>query len=463
MDNSFIFPYDYVKQHSKIIIHGYGNLGQSYVSQLEKSKWADIVCIVDNANGLFVQKKIYPITEVANRNYDYLVIAIQNKETAKRVADTYIQQGIPSEKIIYNSWMDSNEQEQKNQNIENDMGYLNVAIILIGGMGDFIVYRRLYQQLIKFAPECKVTLIGNVSYIEAVYGKEANVKAILPYTSIPDNWYEFSVVMSLAHWIDVYWFNRANTAKYSVTLANKIDQIVKDRNYAVNVSVPQYADAIFIQRAVYQGANRYQALGHQGIFNLSSEKARIPMLPEYENQKSQLGLKNYITFNYGADDVLKDGNRQTKVWPSEHYEQLIQLLKERFPTIQVVQLGTATSEQIHGADYYLLGDSLELVKWVLKDAILHIDCEGGLVHLATQLETKCAVLFGPTSREYYGYDENINIVSAKCNGCMGLIKDWYVRCCRGLQKPECMYSIVPDDVLRYIEEYIKEVLEERHE
>ena len=64
-----------------------------------------------------------------------------------------------------------------------------------------------------------------------------------------------------------------------------------------------------------------------------------------------------------------------------------------------------------------MGESLELVKYVLKGSLLHIDCDSGLVHLATQLGTKCVVLFGQTSVWYFGYEQNINIVSKVCNSC----------------------------------------------
>ena len=79
--------------------------------------------------------------------------------------------------------------------------------------------------------------------------------------------------------------------------------------------------------------------------------------------------------------------------------------------------------------------------------------EGGLVHLATNLGTKCVVLFSPTQPNIYAYPNNINIVYATCNGCYGLYENGYA-CARGLEKPECMYSITPEMVMEKIAEYI---------
>ena len=90
---------------------------------------------------------------------------------------------------------------------------------------------------------------------------------------------------------------------------------------------------------------------------------------------------------------------------------------------------------------------------VLKNTLFHLDIEGGLVHIATQLGTKCIVLFGPTVKEYYGYEENINISVGTCHNCWGLYTD-VNRCARGMAEPECMYSIQPELVMGYVDEYL---------
>jgi ADP-heptose:LPS heptosyltransferase len=52
---------------------------------------------------------------------------------------------------------------------------------------------------------------------------------------------------------------------------------------------------------------------------------------------------------------------------------------------------------------------------------MHIDDEGGLVHMATALGTKCAVLFGPTPVGIFGYEQNINICADTCKECFGIV------------------------------------------
>ena len=58
---------------------------------------------------------------------------------------------------------------------------------------------------------------------------------------------------------------------------------------------------------------------------------------------------------------------------------------------------------------------MEEVKALLKNSLLHIDNEGGLVHLRHALcAKKSIVLFGPTSDLFYGYAENENVRSNVC-------------------------------------------------
>ena len=102
---------------------------------------------------------------------------------------------------------------------------------------------------------------------------------------------------------------------------------------------------------------------------------------------------------------------------------------------------------------------MELVAYTLKKSLLHIDIEGGLVHLATQMRTKCIVLFGPTQEEYFGYEENINIKAGSCHDCYGMYLD-QSKCARHMEKPECMYSITPEMVMKSVREHLEIVLKE---
>lgn len=111
-------------------------------------------------------------------------------------------------------------------------------------------------------------------------------------------------------------------------------------------------------------------------------------------------------------------------------------------------------EKIENADVHLLGKNLELVKYILKNSLLHIDCEGGLVHLASQLGTKCVVLFGATDVDYYSYRQNINLVAEICTPCY-MAWSSGSECLLKSKEPPCMLSITPQKVCEVTYNYLK--------
>ncbi len=76
------------------------------------------------------------------------------------------------------------------------------------------------------------------------------------------------------------------------------------------------------------------------------------------------------------------------------------------------------------------------------------------------LNGQSIVLFGPTSKDIYGYDENINIKGNGCSSwCEWFTDDWHKKCLRGFEDAPCMTSIKPKTVLEASEKIIKNIHE----
>lgn len=158
-----------------------------------------------------------------------------------------------------------------------------------------------------------------------------------------------------------------------------------------------------------------------------------------------VGNKPFITIQRGA----KFQAEATKVWPLDKYNDLVKLLKKTYPQYQIVQLGMAEVPLIDGIDIDLRGKTnFEELKAILVQSVLHIDCEGGLVHMRHFLCRKpSVVLFGPTSKEFYGYDENINIISnGSCHDCEWIHREWNEKCLFK-EYMACMNTITPQMVI----------------
>jgi len=209
----------------------------------------------------------------------------------------------------------------------------------------------------------------------------------------------------------------------------------------------------------------YTMYDFDGLLGISDTKVNIPLIPAYREVYDQLQLpEKYITVNYGCGYSRHNNEKgfmPNKVWPLEYYEQYIRLFHNKYKTIKVVQVGRKDSPHMKNADFYVMGESLEVVKYVLQNSLLHIDCEGGLTHIATQLGTKCIVLFGPTPLHFFAYKQNINIKALGCSECCFLLED-DLACLKGLKRPECMESIFPEQVMKQTEFFFTNNTAQKH-
>lgn len=209
------------------------------------------------------------------------------------------------------------------------------------------------------------------------------------------------------------------------------------------------------------GGKRINQADIGGLLKISEEYVaplEYPVMKKEQKILRKFGLaQSFITIQRGQGVTSKD-TVNNKLWPVAYYNQLIGLLRRQYPKYQFVQLGTnreGYNEDFDDIDLNLRGKTnLEELKVILKHAALHIDCEGGLVHLRHALKGgPSVVLFGPTSPEVYGYKENLNLRSTACpHPCEWITNDWLSRCARRTNKHICMEKLTPQMVFEKIRE-----------
>lgn len=336
-----------------------------------------------------------------------------------------------------------------------DKDQLVIGIFPTGGMGDYIISSKLIDE-IKSMGNCRIDVFcENVTFGNAIFSDRDQIN-VVDFKKIRRASLRYDVLLCVEHFVRIWSLNPYRTKKLSIDIYHKMKRL-EERTKEMRPAIGQqcYREAVHFMRCEKLGLDRWTELRCGDVFEILDHKTYIPLHDEYHARILQLGLSKgaYITINRGADSMGKSG-MQTKVWPKEYYDCFVKLFKERFPQIKVVQLGITGNDRIHDVDIAAFDESIETVKWLLHDSLLHIDCEGGLVHLATQLDTKCIVLFGPTPLHMYGYEQNINLQAGKCHNCMGTHENWAFECFRRLTKPECMYSLKPELVMKAAEDFL---------
>ncbi|CBK73528.1 ADP-heptose:LPS heptosyltransferase [Butyrivibrio fibrisolvens 16/4] len=199
--------------------------------------------------------------------------------------------------------------------------------------------------------------------------------------------------------------------------------------------------------------NLCDLFGNLGIqdeysFSLSIEKDENEYL-------SSLGLLNnsFITINTGLN---RDYNAvsSTRAWSIANWDRLAQLLKAKRSDIQIVQVGEKMQDDcVIKADINLNGKtSIDEARILMKKALIHVDYDGGLVHVRHILNGgPSVILFGPTNVFRHSYKENIGIRTSDCpEDCEWLTDKWLFECPKGYDKAICMESINPEYVCERI-------------
>lgn len=446
IDCEQLFPFNLVEKGSKIIIYGMGNFGRSYLGQVLAINYCDVLYISDKVHKKDISGIPYISPDnIRNVAYDKVVVAIYNAGFAKEASDALIELGVSKDKIIVPFAVSKQKSDNSFFNTENPSDTITVGLILEGGLGDYVVFESLYEKIRSYSNNIKIILYGNKTFIDTIF----NEKETSQIWTIDEAYNQkLDLILHCRNSINVDSFNQDKIRKLAPKLYDAVKRINQIDGVFEMGSIGRNKDSVLLARAKFQGKNRFSFLAGDS-FDIKPSDVKLVLDDSYKAKFESYNLKKYITFNCWSD-TLKEGKSQIKVWSKDNYEAFIKIFKEKMPDYDVVQIGALECPKVSGADKYILGEHLKLAEHVLMNSSLHIDCEGGLVHIATALGTKCMVLFGPTPLFFYSYPQNVNITAGDCNGCMGLIENWPFECIRGLKEPECMHKITPEMLISEI-------------
>ena len=331
----------------------------------------------------------------------------------------------------------------------------NVAIYFKGGLGDMLINANFVYLLRKKLADANMRV--------DVYCPKVAVLAVLKDKDIADNVYltdnvphnRYDLSMDLSRFPILRNVNKRRILFLCPELYEMVQMWEKDNveKYRFIDDNPTL-DGLLNKYYLIQGYKRWEQFDIEHILGMT-ENFPMPVFIDMPEKKYLKSLKlptKFITIHRGVDSLVDASS--VKQWPVEYYNDLIKRIRNKYPKIFIVQLGDSKDRcpEFEGVDLNLSGEtSLEQLKVLLKHALLHIDGEGGMVHLRHALNGgKSIVLFGPTDPNVYGYSENINLVGKGCvGGCEWLRNNWQSACAMGVVQPFCQYSLKPETVFEH--------------
>ncbi len=96
----YLFPFDLISTGSRVIIYGAGQVGRCYYSELSRLDYAKEFYLTDTNPNNWGGNVISP-ADAFSKDYDLVLLAVENEGTAEKIKMDLIEKGVPEEKIIW--------------------------------------------------------------------------------------------------------------------------------------------------------------------------------------------------------------------------------------------------------------------------------------------------------------------------------------------------------------------------
>lgn len=358
----------------------------------------------------------------------------------------------------------------KNEKISDDLKALlkpklNVAFRLNGNLGSILIRLNFVKQFVSLCNrnEIEVTVFGHPKAVinQALCSHLDFIDHIKNYTDCKkEYWTDYDLLIDIDTFPTILHINKKMLEKKAPVYIPIIETWQK---YKIN-HIKWYENFSDFRPQIYtlaimQGKNCINNADIDNKLGLTKDFNYTIKCADTENITQKYKLKKrYITINRGSYTIAGQ-SEGTRVWPISHYNTLISLIKRKYPEIQIIQIGESPEcILMEGIDLNLCGKTtLEELKILLRDAFLHIDGEGGMVHLRKAVGGGVSVvLFGSTPKEYFGYKDNINLNVQVCpESCCELHKEWLHKCLLSGGEAVCLQKLTPDKVFKEISSFIQ--------
>ena len=292
---------------------------------------------------------------------------------------------------------------KRTANVDHALHAPQIAIKVSGGLGDYIVAARFLRDLLRTIEPCDIYIYANsVPISQWILSGLSGYQESYPDTVFHIDRDSYDLALSVNTTVTVH----AGPISPSIRNAPKLLGI-RARILSYKKSIAPFIehhprlDNGLARLAVFKGHSRRDFL--HAIAGISYGGDLMDIEISITAMTSSVSGKRYITIHNGFDhNFVISGIRATKCYP--HFDEVVAGIKRSFPDILIIQIGTHTSEHLAGVDMDLINKtSLPEAAARIRGAILHIDNEGGLVHLASCFGVHSCVVFGPTPSAYFPY------------------------------------------------------------
>lgn len=332
--------------------------------------------------------------------------------------------------------------------------FAHIAIAIAGGLGDLITAGKYTKALSVYAGEnVKIDIVtehNDFDTVKRLFKSLSFVNAIVDETQ---NSIRYDLEIKLVRFpvlSTVFEHRLLDRLKRYVDLLKNF--------YKMNYQVIKN-DFLGRCYSEQQGRNRENESDIDNFLGMADIDFPLPVSTVFSEiaAKFKITAGDFFIVQSGAGRHFEYVNNESRQWPLSYYEQLISLIKNVRPNVQIIQVGNEKQSRINGVDIDLRGKTnLDELCCLLKNAKLLVSQEGGMPILRHFLGGgKSCVLFGPTKESFFGFSENINLTARPCSyPCEWLTRDWMEKCAITGNRAQCMNDLTPEFVFEKIKKDI---------
>ena len=335
-----------------------------------------------------------------------------------------------------------------------DTQKLHVLLHLRGGLGDCASHWVVVQALRKQLPHVVFHYYTDSPNAARLFVVPDDLNVILPLGNVPyRRAYDLAFELCIS-WKTVY-ANKERIQKLAPAFMPVLEtSLARQKQLGFFLEDSYLLDDALGRFLYHQRVSRLAAIHHLSALNFDEKQTGLLPAEILRRDVSRFGLKApYITVHSGINASFNIGMRTPlKCWSQEQWEPFLMLFKQKYPHVQVVQVGGKNSPRFANVDVCLLGETaVEDLPAILQGSRLHIDGESGLVQLTRWLDTQAVVLFANTAPSLFALEKNINLTAHACGHCMWLEgPSWHVDCPLGYPMCVNMQAHTPEQVLEAV-------------
>lgn len=326
---------------------------------------------------------------------------------------------------------------------------LHIAVSFGGGIGDYLFAAKYVEALASYLSTNSVFDIlapsSDIGVIKTIFhGKKYihNVLAVKTKT-------KYDLMLRVVRFPEIIFYEKKRLDEKTIQYVRKLEDFYHEKSLMIK------NDYLGRCWSLIMGRKREDQADIDNVLNMAQLDFCVNLV-DSENKilsKFNLEKQNFITLQTGSGTHFQHVKNEVRQWPIEYYNELVKLLKNKYPQYKIIQLGVKYQIPCQSVDMDLRSKTtIEELMVLLKYATLHISQEGGMPIIRHFVKGgKSVVLFGATDENFFGFRENINISNRSCGGCCEwLIKDWMKKCLKSEKNAECMINLTPELVMKNI-------------